>query len=166
MAFVAATLASGLKNLSPVGTEAQAIQTLASAWHDYFKVSSVAGVPALESALLAAKSAMVGALSGMSQSNQAAAKLAAGITAYWGIVIPAAASVWVTAPAIISATPPPGLGGLTATISGIFTANASGKLSLNDSATALANALHPVAGLTGIAILGPPPPGGTPTPIL
>jgi hypothetical protein len=166
MVLLAATLGTELQNLSPVDNEAQAVQTLATAWHNYFKGSSVAGIPALEASLLAAKNAMVGALSGMSQANQAAAKLAAGITAYWGAVIPAAASIWVTVPPIMSATPPPGLAGVAATVSGIFSANTFGKLNLAASATALANALHPVAGLTGIAVLGPPPPGGTPTPIL
>jgi len=165
MALLAATLGTQLANMTPQDTEAAAISNLATAFDTYFQGATVAGIPVTPGSTAGAKAAMSGALVGISAPGAGAAKIQAGIIAYWGAVVPAAVTIWVTVPPIISATPPPGLAGIAAAITPVFASNQAGDLPLATAANNVANAIHPTQ-LGGIAVIGPPPPGGTPTPIL
>ncbi len=165
MPLVQATLASELLALEPVGDEAGAIDNLAGAWENYFAGASVLGIPTTGGALAGATTAMKGALVGMSVAGAGAAKLQAGIVAFWAVVAVSAATIWATVPPPLSATPPPGLGGIAAALTPVFVSNAAGSLSLADSANAVAAVLHPLQ-LGGIALLPIPPAGPGPQPIL
>ncbi|KKM82804.1 hypothetical protein LCGC14_1315790, partial [marine sediment metagenome] len=89
----------------------------------------------------------------------------AGILAFWGVVAGAAASIWLTVPPPLAATPPPGLVGIAVALVPVFLSNVTGELSLADAATAVAAVLHP-ANLGGIAVILGPPAGPGPQPIL
>ncbi len=165
MPLVQATLADELLALEPVGDEPGAIDNLASAWENYFADASVLGIPTTVGSLAAATTAMKGALVGLSVAGAGAAKLQAGIVAFWGVVAVSAATIWLTVPPPLSATPPPGLAGIAAALTPVFASNAAGSLSLADSANAVAAVLHPLQ-LGGIALIPPPPAGPGPQPIL
>ncbi len=158
----AAILETGLARMEPVDSEAQGIDNFVAAWEDYFTQASVAGVPTATGTLQPALGAMRGAMTGIGQA-QAAAVLQAAISAFWGVVIPAAATIWVTVPPVISATPPPGLGGVAAVLTAVFEANVQGELGLAECAKNIANGLHPLQ-LGGIAVqqLPPAPPVNVP----
>lgn len=163
MALVQNTLATQLQNMVPVDTEAEGINNFAAAFETYFYGASVAGIPvnptSLAGSTTALKSAMVGANSNASLAIQN------GIIAFWGVVATAFVTIWTTVPPLIAVVPPTGLNGIQAALNTTFASNISGNLSLSAAASAVAATLHPTQ-LGGIATLGPPPPGGTPTPIL
>jgi len=165
MPLVSSVLGPELANLAPVDNEPDAINNFAAAWEIYFKDASVLGIATTPGSLSSAISAMKGSLVGMSVNGAGAAKIAAGITSFWGVVAGAAASIWVTAPPPTGATPPPGLGGIAAALTAAFAANTAGDLSLADAANAVATAIHPTQ-LGGIALIPPPPAGPGPSPIL
>ena len=157
MPLSAAALANELEAMVPVGTEAEAIDNFSGAFEGYFADASVAGVPTNGGSLTPATTAMKGALVGMSNPGAGATAIQAGIVAFWGVVATSAAIIWTLAPVLISATPPPGLGLIAAALEAVFTANIEGELSLTDSVTNVANALHPLQ-LGGIAVqTGVPP---------
>ncbi len=163
MTLLSSKLATELQAMVPVDNENDAINNFATAWENYFYDSSVAGITPLPGVLSASTNAMKAALVGMSTSGSTAVQ--SGIIAFWNTIIASIATIWVTVPVIISGTPPPSLSGISSALDAVFASNTSSELSLEDSTLAIANALHPLQ-LGGIAILGPPPPGGTPTPIL
>ncbi len=167
MALVQATLASGLVNLAPTDVEATAAQNFADAWETYFMGASVAGVPV--GALSGAKSAMVGALTGMSAPAAAAASFQAGVIAFWGVIAASAASLWVMPPNTVpSATPPPTLSAISAALTAVFASNSADPTkTIAQAAASIAAVLHTNGGLGGIAVVQPPLPAGpVPTPIL
>ena len=125
----------------PAETEGEAIQYITNAWVDFFSDASVAGIPAKRSLLEPARAAMTLALVGMSAPGVGAAKLTAAITAFWAAVTPSAASIWVTLPATVSATPPPTLASIALILPPIFAANTAGRKSINDAANDLASAV-------------------------
>lgn len=135
------TLAEALESMVPAETEAEGIEHFAAAFREYFAESVVGGVPAVFDALEPADTAMRGAMAGVVASNGPAG-LTAGITAFWGEIPSIAAVVWVRVPVLATATPPPGLSGLIAAIAAAGTANIAGALSLEDSAAAMATAIH------------------------
>lgn len=165
MPLVSSVLGAELANMAPVDNEPDAINNFAAAWETYFKDAAVLGVPTTPGSLSGAIGSMKGALVGMSATGAGAAKIAAGITAFWSTVAGAAATIWVTAPPPTGATPPPGLGGIAAALSAAFAANMAGDLALADAANAVAAAIHPTQ-LGGIALVPPPPAGPGPSPIL
>jgi hypothetical protein len=167
MALVQSVLANGLANMNPTSSEASAIQNFADAWDTYFQGASVAGVPANAGQLAAAKSAMMGAMTGLSVTGAVA--MQTGITAYWGAVAAAAVTIWVMPPNTVpAAIPPPTLGGLSALLLPVFASNSADPTKTKAQATAaIAAVLHASGGLGGIATLQPPPPAGpVPTTIL
>jgi len=161
MVLLIGTLGNGLANLKPVMTEIEAINNLATAWENYFSNASVAGVPVIPGTLVSAISAMKAALVGLSVENMASIKIQAGIIAFWGVVAASASTIWVIAPPIISATIPPTLGTIAASLTSVFASNLSSKLGLVEAANAIAGVLHPIQ-LGGIAIQTP----NIPIPIL
>jgi len=153
--------------MAPTSVKATAIQNFADAWDTYFQGASVAGVPANAGALGAAKSAMIGAMTGLSLTGAVA--MQAGITAYWGGVATAFAAIWVMPPNVVSAaTPPPTLGTLASLLTPVFASNSADPTKTIAQATAaIAAVLHASGGLGGIAVVQPPLPAPpVPTPIL
>lgn len=165
MALSQATLANELQALEPSGAEATAIDNLVGAWENYFEDATVLGIPVTTGSLATAVLSMRGALIGMSADGAAAAAIQAGVTAFWGVIALSAATIWLTVPPPLSASPPPGLGTIAGVLDPVFISNAAGSLSLADSAIALAAVLHPTQ-LGGIALIPPPPVGPGPQPIL
>jgi len=167
MALVSSVLASGLLAMVPTPVEATAITNFTNAWATYFAGASVTGVPV--GSLAAAKSAMQGALVGMSLANAGAAKIQAGITAFWGVIVTSGPTLWVLTPSVITVvTPPPTLGGIAAALTAVFASNAADPTkTLAQATNAIAIVLHNNGGLGGIATVQPPPVApSVPTPIL
>lgn len=167
MALVSNTLASGLANMAPTNAEATAIANFADAWTTYFQGASVAGVPAAGGTLAGAKSAMIGAMTGLSVTGAAA--MQAGITAFWGVIASSFAAIWLIPPSVVvAAIPPTTLSGIAAALAPVFAANAADPTKTIAQATsAIATVLHTNGGLGGIATVQPPPVAPTvPTPIL
>ncbi len=159
MALAAATLKTGLAAMAPTMSEATAINNFVSAWNTYFSAASAGGVvPVTPGSLTPALGLMQTALSGMSASGAGAAKIQAGILAFWGGVASAAAAIWPTATTINPPTGPAGVTGLASALTSVFSANQSGNLSLNDAAQAIATAIHGTQ--SGCMAVFPPLPGG------
>lgn len=141
MTLLSDTLATELKKLTLYSTETPAIAAWAEAFAKYFEGAQSNAVPIATIALVPAKAAFIGAATGLSL--DAATKLQAAITAFWGAIVPATA--WATVTAI---APPGGLASISQDlkgidgISGVFGANTAGKLDKNDSMTAIATAIH------------------------
>jgi hypothetical protein len=161
-----AKLTTEMIKMVPVPDELTAAQNFANAWEIYFMDASVTGVP-VGSSLSAAKSAMIGALAGMSLAGAGAAKLAAGIGAFWGVVATSSATLWIVVPNTVPvATPPPTIAGIPAALVPVFVANTAGSLPAPVAMANVAAVLHGLGGLGGIASLLPPAGPAVPTPIL
>ena len=165
MALLPATLGSELANMTPTMDENVAINNFSAAFETYFNGASVLGIPVTAGSLAGATSALKAGLVGMSVLNAGPAKIQTAITSFWGVVATSAATIWATVPPPTGATPPPGLTGIAAALTTTFSANISGELSLEDSANAVATAIHSTQ-LGGIALIPPPPTGPGPSPIL
>ena len=167
MPLTPSVLVSGLEALVPTDSASDPITRIGAAFDDYFQGASVSGVP-VGGSTAAAKSAMEGAMSGLNAPDGAAAAISAGITAYWGVIAPAAATLWIvpgfTIPA--PAVPPPGLAGLTSAVQGAFDASVAAEDDLAAAANTLATAIHGTQS-GGIVTLVPVVPGPpVPTPII
>ena len=161
MPLLPPTLGDEIAKMEPTDDEAAAIAAFADAFEKYMEGSG-APAPAIPGSFAGAKSSMKGAMTGLSADGGGAAAISAGIAAFWGVVAGAAASIW---PPALSATPPPGIGGVAGALTPVFAANTAGSLDLAASAQAIALAIHPTQ-LGGIAIHLPPPAGLGPQPIL
>lgn len=153
--------------MAPTSSEATAIQNFADAWDTYFRGASVSGVPAVPAALASAKSAMIGAMTGLSVTGATA--IQSGVIAYWGGVASAFAAIWIIPPnVVVAAIPPPGLSGLASALAPVFASNSADPTKTIAQATAaIAAVLHTSSGLGGIATVQPPPVAPpVPTPIL
>lgn len=170
MALIASKLASGLGNLKPVETEAEAISNFSSAWDGYFSGASLNGVSINRAAYQSALSALKSGLVGMSAAGAGPSKIQSAITLFWTTLAPLGPSLWVLAPAVVTPPlqPPPGLGSIASAIQSVFSSNAANpNATLASCAQALAVALHSNGGVGGIAIVQPPPTAPpVPTPIL
>jgi hypothetical protein len=155
MAMSQNTLKSEFTGMGLYGTEVDAIDAWTLAWSKYFEDAETNGIPVEVTALLSAESAMRSALVGMSQFGQGAAKIQAGIIAWWGAIAAAPITFF---PGAILVTPPPGLGGIAAALAVVFASNIAGSVSKEDAYSAIAGALHPL-NLGGTATFpGAPPP--------
>lgn len=154
------TLATELQVMAPVASEAEGISNFANAWANYFMEATVLGTKILSVTLLeSAKSAMKSAMTGVSSSGFAS--ITAGITAFWGVVATSAAVIWVMAPPLASATPPPGLASLTTSMQAKGDENITNEASLVEAMDNLAQGIHPL-NLGGIAVNTAVPPVGIP----
>ena len=160
MTLLPATLASGLEGMEPTDDEPTAINNFVDAWEDYFSNASVSGVVTTPGTLTTALTTMKAGLVGMSEASAGAALIQTAITTFWATVAATAATIWVVVPAILSATPPPGLGGIATALTSAFAGNQTGKLDLAASALVVATALH-LTQLGGVTAQGPPPTAGT-----
>ncbi len=143
--------------MAPAPDEATGINNFATAFENYFAQATCNAVAVTPGSLAACTAALKAAMVGVASAG--AAKIAAGISAFWGVVATNAPTIWVTVPVLISATPPTLLSGLQAAIDAAGAANIAGNKSLVDSADAMATAIHgkQSGGLGNIVI----PPGGT-----
>lgn len=156
MTLSQSALADGLETLTPTQSEATGIQRFTDAFRTYFEGATVDGIVAVPATLVAPANAMAAAMVGVSASGAGAAKIQAGIVAFWASVAAAAATVWPGhGPVVISATVPPGLAGLAAALTTVFAANVTARASLADASAAIAAVIHPLQ-LGGIAAVGPP----------
>jgi hypothetical protein len=166
MPLTQTTLADGLKALEPADNEGDAIAALSAAWEAYFAEATVLGVAVNGGSLAGALGALEAALVGMSATGAGAAKIQAGIVAFWGVVATAAASIWTMVPPVpppTAATPPAGITGIAAALVPVFASNTSGSVDLDTSADNIAAVIHPL-NLGGIAVIPPPPPPTNPGP--
>jgi len=163
MVLLANKLATELEAMAPVATEVEGIDNFATAFENYFADSVVTAIPANPNSLTNSTSALKAAMPGANV--DAAAAIQAGIIAFWGQVAVDFVLIWTTAPVLIAVVPPTGLGGIAAALNPVFVSNKDAALGLPAAAAQIAVALHPIQ-LGGIATLGPPPPSGTPVPIL
>lgn len=168
MALSDTTLSDGLEALVPADAEADAIQAIVDAWDAYFGQAAVGAATAVPGSYAAGLTAMQGALAGLSADGAGAAKLAAGVTAFWSAIAALPTSIWITAPVVLvpPITPPPGLGALTAALAAAFASNAAASASLADSAAAVAGSLHTSGGLGALVPGSVPPAPPAPLPIL
>lgn len=160
MGLSAATLKTGLKNMTPTLSEVTAINSFAAAWKTYFSAAMAGPIPIASAALLdPAITAMKAALIGMSGPVPGGAvKLQLGIIAFWGAVVPSAATIWISVPPALSAVPPAGLSGISVALTAAFTANKAGNLSLDAACQAIATAIH--ATQSGGQVIFPTPESG------
>lgn len=161
MAMSDSTLADELKAMPLFDNEPDAVAAWADAFDVYFQDAEAgAGGPVVPDGLSACKSAMEGALSGMSGSGAGAAAIQAGILAYWGAIVPAVA--WATCTGV---TPPPGLTGLAAALAPVFLANTAPGVTKEQAFDAIAAAIHAINIVGGQAVFPVPPGGIGPQPI-
>ncbi len=137
MTMAAATLSTQLQGISGA-TEAAAITSWVTAWETYFS-ASVSNVtnPFIPNA--GARAAMAAALVGFSTSGNGAAKVQAGIIAWWG-AMSAAPGTYYSGVSFVSA--PGGLTSIAADLGPIFTSNKNGSLSASAACGAIATAIH------------------------
>ncbi len=160
MALASATLSAQLAALPLTMSQPTANNGLANAWETYFSSALAGPIPIVPGTLSGAKAAFLGALSSLDpDTGNAAAVLTAAITAFWGVVAGSAATIFLAVPPATSATPPPGLAGLSAALSAVFTANASGGLAASPACDAIAAAIHGTQS-GGIVVFPPPLSGG------
>lgn len=114
-----ATLATAMLNLVPAATELEAAQVLADAYGTFASTAAAGAVPITPLAITNGKTAMTAALVGMSASGAGAAKIAAGVIAFWGAV---AAGLTTSFAGAVVITPPPNAG-LAAALSAQFASN-------------------------------------------
>ena len=150
MTMLPATLSTELQNMTPSTTEASAITALTDAY-GVFAADATASTPILSAGVDLGKAAMAPALVGMSVPNAGAAKMVAGIVAFWVAVAGGLTTSFTGATAIF---PPPNAG-LQAALDAIFPANTAGNLSLADAMTNVANAMHAQAIIGGTVTVGP-----------
>lgn len=125
MAMAAATLETELNGLALYDTEAAAITAWAAAFEVYFLDATTAtGGSILAAGVTAAKAAMATAMVGLS--TDGAAKIAAGVSAFWGAGVAAPATWWAAATVI---TPPAALADLETDLGNTFSQNISEEAS-------------------------------------
>ena len=163
MALLENKLATELVAMVPVITEVEGIDNFATAFENYFYDSVVTAIPVNSLSLVNSTNALKGAMTGASV--DAAAAIQAGIIAFWAQVVIDFALIWTTAPVLVLVVPPTGLSGIATALLSVFTSNKDLVLELEAAVAQIAAVLHPTQ-LGGIATLGPPPPAGTPVPIL
>ena len=137
MSLSAGTLSVQLQTMTPTADESSAIEAFTNAWAMYFAAADAGGVP--YDAGPTPASAMAAAMIGLSTAGQAAAKIQAGVVAWWGALSASPGTYFEDATSI---TAPASLANIASALSGVFAANLAGNLSLADASTAVANALH------------------------
>lgn len=158
MTMAEATLAGELRALTPTTNEADAITALVDAYGTYAADAAAGAATVPSTNIEAGKAAMASVLVGMSIDNAGIAKIPASVIAFW-----AAAVVPPWPPAVSGVAPP------NATLAGLlaktFEDNRVESRSFEDATGAVAEDMHSQAIVGGLMNI-PPPPTGTPTPIL
>jgi hypothetical protein len=131
-----AALATNLESMAPTTSEATAIANLSEAYRAYCAGAQANGVPISGAVLAAAKTAMQGALVGLSTTG--AVSIQAGCVAFWASVALGLASSFTGALAIT----PPTCAALSAALTATFAANVAANKTLPQAAEAVADAIH------------------------
>lgn len=140
MVMSAATLASNFDAMALASTEAAAITAWAQAYTDYVAQARCGAVNVNVLAINAApKSALAAALVGMSASGAGAAKMQAGLVAFWAAIVGTRAICF---PGASFATPPPGTAGLAAALASTFAANAAPGVTKTAALASIASVFH------------------------
>jgi len=161
MALLQSVLASQLANLTPVDNEISAITTLTNAYITFMSTAGAGPIPIIPLALQSTpKTAMMAAMTGLSQSGAGANSIASGIQAFWAAMVPLAATLFPTAVLIV---PPPTLSTIASLLTPVFIANTQGSLDLASCANSVATILY-TNSIGGLATIVIPPP--TVVPIL
>lgn len=147
MAMSQSMLSTQLQNMVPVNNEPAAITNFVNAWKTYFAASAAGAASYVSSPAHA--SAMSAAMVGMSAPGAGAAKIQAGIIAWWASVVATGPATYpgstvVVAPTLIT--------GIAALLTPVFASNTSGSLSLAAACNAIAAVLH-VNNLGGTATI-------------
>lgn len=157
MAFNTDVLRDEILNLGFFTTEADAIEGWANAFRTYFEgATTVIGGPIIAANLTPARSAWVGASTGLSVTGSTALQNA--IIAWWNVGVANPSSWFATCTAI---TPPPNLATLAANLDTIFANNTASNADAVTAVTNVANAIHAV-NVGGVATF----PGPTTNPIV
>lgn len=144
MALSSATLSTQLQTMTATGSEATAITRFSAAFSTYFQGSTVNGAALVPASISPGLTALQSALVGMSASGAGAAKISAGVTAFWTAQLSLATGMWITAPVVLvpPIVPPAGLAGLSAALTAVFASNVSSGLSLASACNAVAATIH------------------------
>lgn len=137
MALSSEKLADELSSLELYDNEADAISAWVLAFRNYFSDAVCNGVSVVPASLVPSSSAMQGAMAGLSSSGLGAAKIQAGIVAFWGALVPAIAF-----PTSTLIVPPPTLSAIAAALNAVFLANVAGKLGQAESIEAIVVVIH------------------------
>ncbi len=157
MARAAATLETELNALTLYDNSADAAEAWAEAFTVYFEgaATSISSVPVTVGALRSGPKAALKAALLTIGPGTAAAQLAAGIAAFWALIIATPATYF--AGFVVPAVPPAGIAALTAALQAVFAANIAASKSKADCSAAIASAIH-TANIGGtITWPGPPP---------
>jgi hypothetical protein len=152
-----AKLADELLAMDPVDNEPEAANNLATAYANFAADAVGNGIPLAPAGLNLGKTAMTGALTGMSAPGAGITAIPAAIVAFWGAVCGGFA---VSFPGSVGATPPPHAA-LAASFAALMPVNTAADLSKEDATKAIAAIMYADAVLGGIVILpgAPPVPG-------
>ena len=170
MPLTPSTLANQLQNMTPTTSELEAITRFTDAYIAFMSESVVTLVPPIPIVPIglqgAPKTACIAAKTGLSIDGATA--IQSGLIAFWGAMMPLAATLYPTATLLV---PPaaflPGATILSPLLTTVFAANVQGQLSLADCCTAIASVIYTASlGGTATVPLLVPPFTPTPTPIL
>jgi hypothetical protein len=140
MAFSSATLSTQLQAISG-STEAAARVSWSGAWATYFAGAVAGAVPFTTNPthIATARAAMEAAMVGLSVSGQGAAKIQAGIIAWWDALVANAANYFAGASSI---TKPSGLTSIASNMGPILTSNKNTAASASVACGAIAAQIH------------------------
>lgn len=160
MSLSASTLATQLKTrVVNTDSEPVAISAWAQAFHVYFTGAVGAGVPITLAALPTVsppRTAMTTAMAGLSSWNLGSTRIAAGVAAYWGVIVTSPSTYF---PSALTVTAPTALSGLKAALDGVFTDNSeNAALTVDECFEAIAGVIHTAC--TGGLITLPGPVSG------
>lgn len=151
MAMSQSTLATELEKMTPSDNEADSIQALTDAY-GVFATGAAAGVPISSAGVDLGKTAMSGALVGMSADGAGITKIPAAVAAFW-----VAAAVPVSFVGSIAVVPPPNAG-LAALLAVTLPANMAASATLAQAAAALAANMYSQAIIGGLVTFPGAPP--------
>jgi hypothetical protein len=142
MTMAAATLGTALQGIGG-STDSGACDDWATAWATYFAdaVSSTGDTFTTNTTYIAAaKSAMAAAMSGLSAAGAGAAKVQAGVIAWWDYLVANPTGSFTGSPA--SVTKPTTLTSIAAALPSVFASNQSGSVSAAVGCLAVATSIH------------------------
>lgn len=151
MAMLQATLSAALAGMAPEGDEAVVIASFTAAIEAH-TLAATALTPILPAGVALGEAAMLLALVGMTDLNQAATKVQDGLTAWWAAIAGGLTTSFAGATAIT----PPDMSSIATDLQTAFDANLAALLNLADAADEIATVIH-AAALDGGSVTTPGP---------
>jgi hypothetical protein len=144
MSLSSSVLAAEIENLTPTSSASGAATALANAYGSYMEdaTSNSVGVSSVAAGVAAMASAMT-----FSSAGDGASQIKTGLQAFWAALVSNPSGVFSGASAIT----PPTFSAFPAALAAVFTSNTSGSESLEDSAAAIAAAIHTATDNQGTA---------------